>query len=72
MVSRCVFVLILTKNRHRKVRRKQPDLFQASFLQQRLGGKDFQLVPQSSLVAGLGFWLSTMTLELWFWALKIT
>lgn len=72
MVSRCVFVLILAKNSSRKLKRKQPDLFQASFLEQRLRGHDFQLVPQSSLVAGLGFWLSTMTLELWFWALKIT
>lgn len=71
MASPCVFVLIQAKN-SQKPKRKQPDLFQASFLEQRLGGKDFQLVPQSSLVAGFGFWLSTMTLEHWFWALKIT
>lgn len=54
MVSRCVFVLIEAKNSHRKLKRKQPGFFQASFFEQRFGGKDFQLVPQSSLVAGLG------------------
>lgn len=33
-------------------------------------GRDFQLVPQSSLVAVLVLWLSTMTLEHWFLGLK--
>lgn len=54
MVSRCVFVLIEAKNSRIKLKRKQPGLFQASFLEQNFGGKDFQLVPQSALVAGLG------------------
>lgn len=66
MAIPCVLVPIL------KLKRKQADFFQASFLEQPLRGKDFQLVPHSSLVAGFGFRLSTMTLEHWFWALKIT